>query len=390
MVAPFFKRILSLGALIFVVLDATAALEAADLAETTVDRSIDGYVRQLESQSEFSGNVLVARNGKVVFERSYGYASVEFHVPNTSATRFRIHSITKQFTAAAITLLAQRKLLQLDDSVLTYLPQLPETWRSITLRELLQHTSGLPLLEGVWVNGFTSSTKVRTQLQNLNVVLSELRKQSPIHTPGTVWQYNNFGYDLLGCVIEAVSHQPYTSFVQNNILAPSGMHDSGFVGQAARPDYQEGYYGPAVVSGMAQGYNGTAGLPSSLQSSWAENYASAGAGDMYATEEDLLRYANALESHIVLTAQSQDLMTDRPYQVNKNVSYGFGWIITRFGQNTIVHHSGGTNGYAAEFALFPQEHTVIVVLSNYGFADPEAIRTKIASFLFGTRYVRGT
>lgn len=359
---------------------------ASARANPTVERSIDSYLRQLVAESEFSGDILVARNGEVQFERAYGYANVEFRVPNARTTRFRIFSTTKQFTAAAVTLLVQRRLLNPDVSVLTYLPQLPPSWRPITVRQLLQHTSGLPLLEGPWVNGFNSSAKARTQVQNLSVVLPQLRKYTPTHKPGTFWQYNNFGYDLLGCVVEATSHEPYTTFVQENILAPSGMHDSGFVGQAPRPEYQQGYYGPGIVSEMAQGYNGAPGLPASLQSSWSENYASAGAGDMYATAEDLLRYTNALESQTVLTTASQHLMIDHAFRVGPTVSYGFGWIITRVGQHSFIHHSGGSNGYGSELAIFPEEHTVIIVLSNFGFADVEGIRAKIASLLFGKRY----
>ncbi len=353
-------------------------------SRSTMALAIDRYVQDLTRRSAFSGNVLVVRNGKPIFSGSFGYADVEFGVRNSAQTRFRIFSITKQFTAAAIMLLAQRRALGVDESIRSYLPSLPSTWHPITVRELLNHTSGLPQLEDAWGNGFLSDPSVRTQLQNLRAVLPQIAKAKPITLPGTKWLYNNFGYDLLGAIVEAVSGQRYDLFVKNNILASSKMSNSGFVGEAAVPEPP--YDGPAIVSRLAHGYNGNAAIPSDLQQAMPLQYASAPAGDMYSTISDMLSYSNALDAATVLTNSTQASMVDGAFPINENGGYGFGWIVSTVHGHRIVHHSGSNNGYAAEFARFPEDHVVMVILSNYGFANVEQMRRDITVMLFGQKY----
>ena len=275
----------SAARIVSVIVLALAMCAPAQALTARQSRAIDSYLHGMVAAHRFSGNVLVAVNDKVVYERSFGFADIEFRVRNTSLTRFRVFSITKQFTACAILILVQRGLVKLGNPVRAYLPNLPVAWQAVTIRDLLQHTSGLPQLENDWTKGFLANPAIRTQLQNLAAVVRTFGNVPPLHAPGTYFDYNNFGYDLLACVIEAVSKRQYTEFVRENVFVPAGMRNSGFVGRAAQPSPD--FDGPAVVTLLAHGYNGTA-ASRNLQTAMAYQYASAGAGDMYSTARESL------------------------------------------------------------------------------------------------------
>lgn len=345
---------------------------------------VRSYLQQQVAAHKFSGDVLIAVHDRVIFERAYGDANVELHVPNTLQTRFRIFSVTKQFTAAAIMTLAQQGKLDVSAPVSRYLPQFPQPWSRVTIAEMLNHSSGLPQLENTWAQGFLDTPKRQSQCEDYDAVVSGLQTDPPSNAPGVKWEYNNFAYDLLGCVIERTSGTGLAAYMRQAIFAPAKMTDSGLVGRS--PDPEPMYDGPLIVSGMATGYNGTLGVLGRLQQAMPEQFASAAAGDVYSTVGDLWRYSEALYSANILTPATQQTMLAESVPVSAVARWGLGWAVTTVGGHTFMHHSGSNNGYTAEFARFPEERATIVILSNFGFADVTGIRVGIAERVFHGKY----
>jgi CubicO group peptidase (beta-lactamase class C family) len=190
---------------------------AQDVAR--MEEIIQGYVQK----RTFMGSVLVARDGDILLNKGYGMANVEWDVPNSPATKFRVGSITKQFTAASILLLEQRGLLKTTDPIKKYFPEAPAAWDPITLHHLLTHTSGIP--------NFTASPSYATLRVTGTTIDKTIAtfKDSPLDFPvGEKMAYSNSGYLVLGYVIEKVSGQSYASFLEENIFKPLSMNDSGY------------------------------------------------------------------------------------------------------------------------------------------------------------------
>jgi D-alanyl-D-alanine carboxypeptidase len=363
--------------------NAGCATHVADRAAplSPVGQRIDAYVDSLVHAGKFAGTVLVADHGRILFKRSYGDASVELHVPLANSDRYRLHSITKQFTAMAVLILSNEHRVDVSASIRQYLPELPESWGAATVGQLLTHTSGIPNEENDWAETFVSNDE-HTQLENLKAAAPLFASKPLAEKPGTVWRYNNFTYDLLACVVERASGKPFEQFVEERIFQPAGMTGAGF---DRRLQTGHGMYvASAAVDRLTPGYNGDA---SHLLVAAPHMFASAGAGGMFATAEDLLRYDEALYAGSVIPADIARRAVDSAFQVKPTVAYGYGWLITRTTDGHVVlHHSGGNNGYVSEYARYPAEHVAIIILSNRGWADPEAMRSEIARMMFGPRY----
>lgn len=342
---------------------------------------IDALLRTHVQRGDFGGTVLVARNDSVMYEHSFGLASVEFHVPNANSTRYRIHSITKQFTAMAVLVLSQRHQLDVKASVRNYLPELPASWKDATVEEVLTHTSGIPLDEAKWFDAYRNND-VHNELDNLKIVAPLVMNDTLVTRPGATFAYNNFGYDLLGCVVERVSGMPLAAFIAQNVFAPAHMTDAGF---DRRMDIGSGtYVASAIVPRLAYGYNGP---PARLQVATPLMWGSAGAGGMYATARDLFNYDRALNRALIVPAAAETVAVTGGFRISDKGSYGYGWIVRHVSDGAyFVHHSGGNNGYVADYARYPREHICIIVLSNLGSADPEGIREAIGELFFGKKY----
>src|SRR5687768_12586263 len=194
------------------------ALGAAAQDIARMDQVIQSHV----SAGTFMGTVLVARDGAVIVDKAYGMANVEWEVPNTTTTKFRLGSITKQFTAAAILLLEERGKLKLDDQVKSYLPDSPMAWDRINIFNLLTHTAGIP--------NFTSSpdyNTIKLSARSADAAVVSFRDRPLDFGPGEKMSYSNSGYLVLGAIVEKVSGQTYEKFVAENLFAPAGMTDSG-------------------------------------------------------------------------------------------------------------------------------------------------------------------
>ena len=224
----------SLLAAVGLVLVTAAGAFAQDTAR--MEQVIQSHV----GAGSFMGTVLVARDGKVVLDKAYGMANVEWDVPNAPNTKFRLGSITKQFTAAAILLLEERGKLKIDDRIKTYLPDIPMSWERITVYNLLTHTSGIA--------NFTALSEynaAKGRATTVDATLATLRDKVLDFGPGEKMSYSNSGYLALGSIIEKVSGQSYEKFVVDNFFTPLGMKDSGYDSNTQ------------VIKRRASGYNRT-------------------------------------------------------------------------------------------------------------------------------------
>lgn len=326
-------------------------------------RRMDQVVQAHVKAEQFSGAVLVARGGRVLLERGYGDAEREWQVPNTPATRFRLASITKQFTAAAILLLAERGKLDLEAPLKKYFTDAPPAWDAVTVLELLNHTSGIP--DYLSAPDYAATKALPATPQQL---LARFRDRPLDFAPGTRWAYSNSGYVLLGLLIEKLGGMSYADFLSQNIFEPLGMRDSGYDdGQAVIPRLASGYrrgYGPIVPAQFRH--------QSTL-------YA---AGGLYSTTGDLLRWDRALYGGKLLSATSLKKMTTPGLQ-----QAGLGLLVLPLEDHLVYAHGGGVDGAHTMMVHDPALDSVVIVLSNQQDADVVGLAGQLAALARGERVV---
>jgi CubicO group peptidase (beta-lactamase class C family) len=302
---------------------------------------MDDVIQSYVKDQEFMGSALVARDKDILLSKGYGCANLEWNIPNTPKTKYRLGSLTKQFTAAAILLLEERGLLKTEDFIGQHLPNAPATWKNIKIFHLLNHTHGIP--------NYTQFPEFRaiTAFKKTPLEQVQLFIDKPLDfEPGTQYVYNNSGYVLLGYLIEVLSSQTYEAFLQEHVFNPLEMQDSGYDSHSAIiPQRAEGYTKDDVGMVTNAEY-----LDMSLP------YA---AGSLYSTTEDLLKWTQGLFSGRLLSLQSLDKMT-QPFKE----SYGFGVEINRSDDIKMISHIGGINGFNTILIYCPETKASIVVLSN--------------------------
>lgn len=328
-----------------------------------VSGAVDHFVRS----RGFSGNILVTKAGHEIYFKSFGKASVELDVPNIRGTKFKIFSTSKQMTALAAMLLVQDGKLDLDSPISSYLGTLPNGWRAITMRMLLRHTSGVPQsFENVWIGAYAAAGHPSTLLP----VFAKVRGTLPQldFAAGSNFRYSNMGYIIAGCVIEALSGIPFTTFVKTQVFSIADMRHSTYDSQQT-VDHSE-YSGNAIVPGLAAGYTGT---PTLLETAYSMEYVEVPAGGVISTVDDLNGYCEGFFSNDLLSGDATAAMYRHPYKVSPTFSYGLGWEVRKVADRTVVFHSGGSNGFSADMAAVPEEHICVSVLSNRGFDDVEGL-----------------
>jgi D-alanyl-D-alanine carboxypeptidase len=310
---------------------------------------------------KFAGAALLAKDGKPIFTGAYGMADREKKVPNTLTTKFRIGSMNKMFTAVSILQLVQAGKISLNDSVGKYLTDYPnkDIATKVTIYQLLTHTGGTGDFFGPQFDAH------RLELKTLQDYLKLYGDRAPEFEPGSRWEYSNYGFLMLGVVVERVSGKSYYDYVSENVYAPAGMTSTGSLPEDQNvPDLSVGY---TQFMGNGVQHN-TDTLP----------YRGTSAGGGYCTVEDFLRFANALTNHKLLNAQSTELLTSGKVVTPGGEKYAFGFMDAKPG--TAQHHfghGGGAPGMNGAFEIFPQSGYVIVVLSNL---DPPAA-SRISDFI---------
>jgi CubicO group peptidase (beta-lactamase class C family) len=323
--------------------------------------SLEGKASELAAKDQFSGCVLVGRGGKIVFQKAYGLADREKHVGNRVDTKFRIGSMNKMFTATAILQLVGEGKLDLDAPLGKYLPDYPnhDLAAKVTIRNLLTHTGGTGDI-------FTPEyEKQRLETRELSDYVKLFGARALEFEPGSTWAYSNYGFVLLGVVVEKVSGVSYYEYVRQNIFAKAGMKDTGSLPEADHvPLLSTGY-----LRKDAQWVTNADTLP------WRAS--SAGGG--YSTVGDLFRFAQALSAGKLIKPELFAQMTSSQEGAGKmppGMHYGFGMSISEGPQGARFGHGGGAPGMNGELRIYPKTHTVVAVLANL---DPPAA-TRVADF----------
>ena len=316
---------------------------------------------------QFNGSALVAENGKVVYKGAFGLANMEWNIPNTPDTKFRLGSITKQFTATVILQLAEQGKIKLNGKLSDYLPDYrKDVGEKVTIHNLLTHTSGIPSYTsqpGFFENVSRNPYKVDEFVQKY--ASGDLEFE-----PGSKFEYDNSGYFLLGAIIEHVTGKPYEQVLKENIFDPAGMKNTGY-------DHHE-----TILPKRATGYSKTPdGYINAAYLDMSIPYA---AGSLYSTVEDLYLWDQALYTDKLLSAQSKALMYT-PFLNN----YAYGWEVRNASFNTevpVITHNGGINGFSTIIVRFPKEKNLIVLLDNTGseFLDP--LNESIAKIIYNQPY----
>ncbi|HXW56700.1 MAG TPA: serine hydrolase [Candidatus Cybelea sp.] len=301
---------------------------------------MDQMIRSFVANKKFMGAVLVARGNDILLDRGYGFANLELNVPNSPKTKFRLGSITKQFTAASILLLEERGKLNVDDRVKKYMPDAPAAWDQITIFNLLTHTSGIPNF-----TSFPDYAKLEPFPTSAADLVARFRDKPLDFQPGEKWSYSNSGYVLLGYLIEKISGKSYAQFLEDNIFKPLGMVDSGYDSNSA------------VIENRASGYAPT---PNGMvNAGYIDMTVPLSAGGLYSTTEDLLRWEQGLFGGKLLSPSSLKKMTT-PF---KN-EYALGLAVHTVSGREEIEHTGGIEGFNTELAYYPDEQLTVVVLAN--------------------------
>jgi len=310
---------------------------------------IDEMLSLYQKYGQFNGSALVADNGKVIYKKGFGLANMEWDIPNAPDTKFRLGSITKQFTATLILQLVEQGKIKLDGKLIDYLPEYrKDTGAKVTIHNLLSHTSGIPSytsLPGFFQNVSRNPYTVDEFIKKY--VSGDLEFE-----PGTKFVYDNSGYFLLGAIVEKITGKPYEQVLKENIFDPVGMKNSGY-----------DHWG-TILNKRATGYSRS---PRGFQTaSYLDMSIPYAAGSLYSTVEDLYLWDQALYGEKILSAKSKELL----FKPNLN-NYGYGFVITKatLGPPTklevpVIQHNGGINGFNTTIVRMTNDKRLIVLLDN--------------------------
>lgn len=313
---------------------------------------IDGLLKTYQECGQLNGSVLVAEKGKVILRKGYGMANMEWEIPNQPNTKFRIGSVTKQFTAALILQLVEAGKIQLDAPMTKYLPDYrKDTGDKISVHQLLNHTSGIP--------SYTTRNFFKNESRDSYSVDDFVKKFASgdlEFEPGSNFRYNNSAYYLLGAIIEKVTGKPYAKVLKERILDPVGMSDTGYDTHAP------------IIKNRAQGYRKTP--RGYINANYLDMGLPFSAGSMYSTVDDLFKWDRALYGNDVLSDASKLLM----FKPGRS-DYGYGFFITerpigKTGKHTkVIQHGGGINGFNSRLTRVVDQNHLIVILDNVGLGN---------------------
>ncbi|RYE01795.1 MAG: serine hydrolase [Sphingomonadales bacterium] len=338
---------------------AIAAVTLATPAFAQDVSRMDTVVRADADKGEFMGSVLVARDGKILFDKGYGSANLEWKIANDGDTKFRLGSVTKQFTAVAIMRLVEQGKVKLDAPVKTYLPDAPASWDTITVFNLLTHSSGIPNL-----TAFDDFQKTKMLPATLPSLIARFSGKPLDFAPGEKMRYSNSGYILLTQIVEQASGQPYIAFVGDNILKPLGMADTGYDSHAQ------------ILPRRASGY--TPSAKGMINADYVDMTIPQGAGALYSTTHDLLKWEQGLFGGKLLKPESLKLLTT-PFKDD----YALGVTVgTKDGQ-TLISHGGAIEGFNTWLGYDPSSKLTVVVLGNLNGGAPTRLGQSLMTLARG-------
>jgi len=331
----------------------------------------------LKSSAIPGAAIMVLRNDQILFEHGYGVTDLKTLHKIDPHTNFRLASVTKQFTAMAIMLLVHDGKLRYDEPLTDIFPDFPDYGRAITVRNLLNHTSGLRDYEDLMPPLDPNVPVERQQIQDAGVLALLERQNSTKFPPGTKWEYSNSGYVVLGLIVEKVSAQSFPDFLRHRIFAPLEMsHTIAYV------------RGKNEVPNRAFGHS--LENASWKQTDQSSTSATLGDGGVYSSLDDLKKWDRALANPTLLRqSEMQAALTavNVPGVVgpdNTPAQYGFGWFLNAHNGHRRMWHYGETEGFRTTIQRFTDDHLTIVLLSNRADLNPSELALKIADLYLGT------
>ena len=319
-------------------------LSAAHLSAQDAER-MEQVVSASANDGTFMGAALVAVGDRILLNKAYGSANLEWDVANTTSTKFRIGSVTKQFTAAAILLLQERGQLDIDHPIKTYLKNMPASYDAITVRHLLHHTSGIPHVTAF--DEFANWKYLPTKRDDL---IAKFTDRELEFTPGSKWNYSNSGYLLLTAIVEDVSGMGFQEFARKELFAPLGMDDTAIDVTSDIVRYRASGYSPSA-SGVVNADYVDMGIPQ-------------GAGALYSTTHDLLKWNRGLFGGKILKPETVAMMSAPAVAAFPGSFYAMGLIDTQDKDGRLISHGGGIEGFNSFLAYDPDREISVVVLTN--------------------------
>ena len=386
-------RIFFCVALVFLALGAPSPSQP-QLPENSREKKIDAIFSGVTSPDEPGLVVLVRQNGKTIFEHVYGVRDLRTKSKIDVRTNFRLASFTKQFTAMAIMLLVHDGKLRYDETLTQIFPDFPDYGKSITVRNLLNHVSGLPDYEDLMeaaekANGPLWSPE--KQIQDAEVLQLLEKEKTGKFAPGTSWSYSNSGYVVLGLIVAKASGKTYGEFLRERIFTLLKMNHT-LVYQRGKNEVENRGFGHSMENG---------GLKETDQSSTS---ATLGDGGIYSNLEDLAKWDDALRNHTLLSEKEmQPALTPVklndgsephwPTQPNDDnlhpgrpVSYGFGWFLDPYNGHARMWHTGSTMGFRTVTERFLGDNLTIIILANRTDLDPEKLSLQVADMFLSANH----
>jgi CubicO group peptidase (beta-lactamase class C family) len=308
-------------------------------------------------------SVVVISDGRVIVRRAYGTADLEHHIAAAPETDYRLASVSKQFTAMAIMLLARDGRIRYDQPVRDFLPELPAATQAVTIRHLLNHTSGLWDYEDLIPESRTA------QLDDTDVLTLVRSKDSLYFPAGSQYRYSNSGYVLLGLIVARVSGMTFPNFLRTRVFLPLGM--------GASVAHVEGL---DTIPLRAYGYSPRGGT--FVQTDQSVTSATLGDGGIYTNVDDMTRWDHALDGTVLVDAATLELATTPPQlPAGAATQYGFGWFVDSYRGERRWRHTGETSGFRNAIMRFPGRRLTVIVLTNRSSGEPQAIAERIADRL---------
>jgi CubicO group peptidase (beta-lactamase class C family) len=330
----------------------------------TLKENLDKYLQIVNQKKQFSGELLVAKGNEIVFNGSIGLVSRDTKQPIRIGMVYRVASISKSFTAALIAMAKDEGKLAFENNVKSFIPGLSEKFKSITIDQLLCHTSGLPHNEGIKDYWLLKSKQALTDEQ----ILEEINKTDLLFKPGTKMHYSSIGYCVLAMVVEAVYRDRFANVLANKILSPIRMTKTGTGDEFSDKENPLGYHAIKDDSVVIAPYRNYSLLK--------------GAGAMYSTANDLLRWTQSyFKGNLIRAETMATVVREGQIQREVNIAYGYGWYLNSTTPRKF-YHGGGTWGYSSWLAYYPDDDVTIVILCNVSTLPMEAIGLDIERMVF--------
>jgi CubicO group peptidase (beta-lactamase class C family) len=347
----------------------TPASPAAESKEPSLEAKVDALFSNWNSLDSPGAAVAVVKDGLVIYRKGFGCAQLEYGIPITPSTIFHVASVSKQFTAMAVTMLEAAGKLSADDDIRKYLPELADFGKTITIRHLLNHTSGLRDQWDLLALSGWRMDDVITQAQ----IMDRLRRQKELNfAPGERYLYCNSGFTLLAEIVSRVSGQPFTDWTRDNIFKPLGMTSTHF-----HLDHQE------IVKNRAYSYGGEPGKGFRQA---VLNYANVGATSLFTTVEDMANWLrNFDDKRVGGPAVIDRMLTKGVLNDGKEIPYARGIVVEEYKGLKVIGHSGGDAGFRSDVIYFPGERFGAAVFSNLGSFEAGTLTRQIADIYLASK-----